>query len=621
MIIKGHLASKEKKLELYRDFIRQCTSSPASAENYSDFSKINRLIRNRYEGFTELLDYDSPIYLQKIYDELSQLNSFEELDGTADQGKNFKNIGNRYYHNALLMYIKFLKALVIFGDVFENKDSRFAGDNSNTQSLQQIYYGAPGTGKSHEIKELTDGKLVIRTTFHPDSDYSTFVGAYKPTTIEVPMRDVTGKVIVENGEPVTENRIVYEFVEQAFLQAYTKAWKRYASATAEGKEPEEVYLIIEEINRGNCAQIFGDLFQLLDRGDNGFSEYPIVADKDLQKQLAKAFADMAFLNAPAVCGMSAEKVALKIRNGEILLLPNNLYIWATMNTSDQSLFPIDSAFKRRWDWQYIPISDGRKRWVIEANGKQYDWWEFLQKMNDKIGSATNSEDKKLGYYFCKAKDGIINAETFVGKVIFYIWNDVFKDFAEDAGDLFKDTDGTLLSFNKFYAIGEDGKTRVVEEKVELFLQNLGIEIIDGREEIIETLMDEDGNDTNAASNRNFDYTKYSVNGLGAYPKGVVAQQAIKQYVAMNPNKTADEVVRAWLGLNVKIPNLIETEQMFNARTSGSSDRGLRSRYKTVDLQNGEILYVSNQYNVERITDFMKRVNAQSWGIHIDIVNE
>ena len=111
MIIKGHLASKEKKLELYRDFIRQCTSSPASAENYSDFSKINRLIRNRYDGFTEILDYDSPMYLQKIYDELSQLNFFEELDGTADQGKNFKNIGNRYYHNALLMYIKFLKAM------------------------------------------------------------------------------------------------------------------------------------------------------------------------------------------------------------------------------------------------------------------------------------------------------------------------------------------------------------------------------------------------------------------------------------------------------------------------------------------------------------------------------
>lgn len=617
MIIKEYLTSKEKKLELYRNFIRQCTSSPASAENYSDFTKINRLIRNRYEGFTELLDYDSPLYLQKIYDELSQLNSFEELDGTADQGKNFKNIGNRYYHNALLMYIKFLKAMVLFGDVFDNKDSRFDGDNSNTQNLQQIFYGAPGTGKSHEIKELTEGKLVIRTTFHPDSDYSTFVGAYKPTTIEVPMRDVTGKVIVENGEPVTENRIVYEFVEQAFLQAYTKAWKRYASATAEGKEPEEVYLIIEEINRGNCAQIFGDLFQLLDRGDNGFSEYPINADKDLQKQLAKAFADMAFLNAPAICGMSAEKAALKIRNGEILLLPNNLYIWATMNTSDQSLFPIDSAFKRRWDWQYVPIADGKKGWLIQANGKLYDWWEFLQKINEQIGTATNSEDKKLGYYFCKAKDNIINTETFVGKVVFYLWNDVFKDFAEDAGSVFQDADGTTLTFNKFYAVDEDGKTKVVEGKVERILQNLGIDIVGDIMDVEEYIVDEDGNDRTSVNNRNFDYTKYSVNGKGAYPKGVVAQQAIKLYVSMNPNMSADEVTNAWSGLNVKVPNLIETSQMFRERTASSSDSGLKTRYKTVEMPNGEILYVSNQYTTERINDLISKVNTQPWGIHIE----
>ena len=357
--------------------------------------------------------------------------------------------------------------------VREDKEKNELGD----KTIQQIFYGAPGTGKSHCIKERTKGKKVIRTTFHPDSDYSTFVGAYKPTTIEVPMRDVTGKIIVENGKSVTENRIVYEFVEQAFLQAYIKAWKQYASAIAEGKEPEEVYLIIEEINRGNCAQIFGDLFQLLDRGDDGFSEYPIVADMDLRKQLKKAFTDIIFLNVPAVGGMSAEKVAMKIRNGEMLLFPKNLHIWATMNTSDQSLFPIDSAFKRRWDWQYVPISDGKKGWLIEANGKRYDWWQFLLKMNEKIGSTTNSEDKKLGYFFCKAKDGIIDTETFVSKVVFYIWNDVFKDFAEDAGDLFKDVDDTLLSFNKFYTVGDDGQTKVVEEKVERLLQNLGVESI------------------------------------------------------------------------------------------------------------------------------------------------
>ena len=343
--------------------------------------------------------------------------------------------------------------------------------------LQQIFYGAPGTGKSHAIKYMTEGKRVIRTTFHPDSDYSTFVGAYKPTTIEVPLMTVIGTkaVPVENsdGSMRTETKIEYEFVAQAFLNAYIKAWKLFAIAD-NGNKANEVYLIIEEINRGNCAQIFGDLFQLLDRGENGFSEYPIIADKDLQKHLAKTFADMPYLNVPAIGGMTAEKVAIKIRQGEILLLPRNLYIWATMNTSDQSLFPIDSAFKRRWDWQYMPISDGKKGWQIEANGKRYDWWHFLQKMNDKIGSTTNSEDKKLGYFFCKAKNNVIDAETFVGKVVFYIWNDVFKDFAEEAGDLFKDMEG-FLSFNNFYTIGIDGKAKVVEEKVERLLHNLGLE--------------------------------------------------------------------------------------------------------------------------------------------------
>lgn len=343
--------------------------------------------------------------------------------------------------------------------------------NATQSSLQRIYYGAPGTGKSYEIKNRTKGKEVIRTTFHPDSDYSTFVGSYKPTTIEVPMRDVTGKIMTDDGIQVTENRIVYEFVEQAFLKAYIKAWDLYAN-TEKGKNAEEVFLIIEEINRGNCAQIFGDLFQLLDRGENGFSEYPIVADKDLQKHLAKAFEKIGDLNIPGVCEMSAEKVAKKIKEGEILLLPNNLFIWATMNTSDQSLFPIDSAFKRRWDWQYVPIANGNKSWKISVKDNEYDWWEFLEKINALIGEKTSSEDKKLGYYFCKATNGIIDSKLFVGKVIFYLWNDVFKDY-EFEGEAFNDDDGSKLTFDKFYATNK-GTVYVVEEKVELFLSNIGI---------------------------------------------------------------------------------------------------------------------------------------------------
>ena len=385
----------------------------------------------------------------------------------------YKTPFNEYflYYVPKLLYRNFIQ---LFKSTVQEVSVERANRNitlDNQITLQRIFYGAPGTGKSHVIKENTKGKEVIRTTFHPDSDYSTFVGAYKPTTIEVPMRDVTGKIIVENGKQVTENRIVYEFVEQAFLQAYIKAWNLYAE-TEEGKTAEEVYLVIEEINRGNCAQIFGDLFQLLDRGGDGFSEYPIVADKDLQKQLEKSFADMASLNVPAICDMSADVVAEKIKKGEILLLPSNLLIWATMNTSDQSLFPIDSAFKRRWDWQYVPIAKGNKKWKIVVNKNEYDWWEFLEKINALIGEKTSSEDKKMGYYFCKATNDVIDAKMFVGKVIFYLWNDVFKDY-DFEGDAFNDDDGSKLIFGKFYTT-TNGTVSVVEEKVELFLSNLGI---------------------------------------------------------------------------------------------------------------------------------------------------
>lgn len=482
-------------------------------------------------------------------------------------------------------------------------------------SHQQIFYGAPGTGKSHCIKEMTEGKQVIRTTFHPDSDYSTFVGAYKPTTIEVEMRDVTGKIIVENGEKVTEKRIVYEFVEQAFLQAYTKAWREYAKAITAGKNPEEIFLVIEEINRGNCAQIFGDLFQLLDRGDDGFSEYPIVADIDLQKQLRKAFNNVDIQNVPAVGGMSVEETAERIKNGEILLLPSNLYVWATMNTSDQSLFPIDSAFKRRWDWQYMPISDSKNGWLIEANGKRYDWWQFLQKINEQIDVATHSEDKKLGYYFCKAKNGIISAETFVGKVIFYLWNDVFKDFADEAGAVFQDADGSTLSFNKFYTIDDNGKTKVAEDKVELFLRHLGIDFMEDNAEED----DEEDMDTSSTSQR--DYSRYKLNGNGKYGKAEVVIEAVKKYVNDHSEESAETIAESWKELANVTPPIIETNSAYTSRKSQTSDPNFDKRSKELRLPNGESIYVRKGYNPQLITEFINEINKKPWGVHIEKIEE
>lgn len=310
--------------------------------------------------------------------------------------------------------------------------------------LQQIFYGAPGTGKSHKVKEVTDSiakEFVFRTTFHPDSDYSTFVGAYKPTMKQLPIfNQQTGAQIG------VEDKIVYSFVPQAFLKAYVAAWQN----------PEQsVFLVIEEINRGNCAQIFGDIFQLLDRKD-GVSEYPIKADQDIRDYLAKEFA-----------GYDLEA---NILSGEELVLPANLHIWATMNTSDQSLFPIDSAFKRRWDWKYMPIHDAGENWTIALSDVEYDWWDFVEKINNVIGNMTSSEDKKLGYFFCKACNGKINAETFVNKVVFYLWNDVFKDY-ELSDKAFQDGEGKL-TFNKFYTPLGDAN----EATIKTLMENMGVEL-------------------------------------------------------------------------------------------------------------------------------------------------
>ena len=522
---------------------------------------------------------------------------------------------------------------------------------SESESLQQIYYGAPGTGKSKTIKDKTEiaekENRVFRTTFHPDSDYSTFVGCYKPgmksgdriysaeelavklkeiknSGVTYPchkfaaqywrsLKDLSADVIkqilnacgftesmnvevskgVAIGQEYLNNdedgKIVYTFTPQAFTSAYVKAW----STT------EDVYLIIEEINRGNCAQIFGDLFQLLDRGDNGLSEYPIEADTDLRNYIAKELENSTRSDFPN-----------GVKEGEKLILPSNLYIWATMNTSDQSLFPIDSAFKRRWDWQYVPIHDGGKGWQIKADGKRYDWWQFVDAMNDKIGTATYSEDKKLGYFFCKAKDGVIDAETFVGKVVFYIWNDVFKDFAEEAGNLFKDVDGSMLSFNKFYTIGTDGKRKVVEPKIAILMQNLGVEPITTSNSTNDDEPEED-EDGNNPSSYNKNYDKFSVNGEGKWGKNRLPYECMKKYVEMNPGLNADEVLNNWKSLNVNVPHFVESKEEYESRTDNSK----RSYYvKCGDT----IIYVAhNGYGSNgKVYEFMDAINNANWGIKL-----
>lgn len=303
------------------------------------------------------------------------------------------------------------KAFFFFFD--SGADGEAAKNNGTT--VQTIYYGCPGTGKSHQVKELTEGLKgektikfedgttnVFRTTFHPDYDYATFVGCYKP--------------VKEDGV------LDYKFVPQVFTNAYVAA----------KKNPETpIYLIIEEINRGNCAQIFGDLFQLLDR-ENGVSKFPINAEEELMKYL---------------------RDDVKLEDYIKIALPANFNIYATMNTSDQSLFPMDSAFKRRWEMKYIKIdyTNQEANYTFNVGGKDYHWLEYLPCINDKITLATDSEDKQMGEFFIRSN---MTATEFKNKVMFYLWNDVCKDLYSGKNSpqsfFFRDLYGNPFKFTELF---------------------------------------------------------------------------------------------------------------------------------------------------------------------------
>ena len=596
--------------EQYKSFIKYCTKAGKSISNYSDFKRINETIA-KIKG-VEKYDIYSCVHTKELQDMIDLLYENEEF-------KAYNTKGGNQYSNALETYLKFLHAKEIFAEETKPKYSPIL-------SLQQIYYGAPGTGKSKAIKDLTFGESVIRTTFHPDSDYASFVGTYKPISEEVVLRDCYGKKVIddETKEVVKEERIAYKFIPQAFLEAYVEAWKKLGS----GKKQ---YLIIEEINRGNCAQIFGDLFQLLDRNEYGFSDYPIVADKDMQKYFEKEFEGWEITNKDEINQLYGEANMVNlIMKGERLVLPSNLYIWATMNTSDQSLFPIDSAFKRRWDWKYVPIREGRDKetnaplnWYINTGDKQYKWWSFISLVNKLIGSLTNSEDKKLGYFFCKAKDGEIDADLFVSKVIFYLWNDVFKDYGFDDKD-FQDEEGKILSFDRFYE-DKNGKTNVDIAIVEQFLANLGVEeyYSDEREEFINANEDEEDEDSSNSniSSPTLKREKYSINNSGAYGKCAVPYEAIKLYSLRHPTLPASTIIKIWSSLNIKhIPHLIESEQDFEKRGQHTQDAKFRDKAKKLTINN-EIVYISNQFNPVRIKEFIQKVNAQDWGINIEEIEK
>lgn len=461
--------------------------------------------------------------------------------------------------------------------------------------FQQIFYGAPGTGKSHRIKEQLRAlnvpkENIFRTTFHPDSDFSTFVGAYKPTMKRQYRYD--GKVKAKyyedddlagakKDEVIIDKVIQYDFVPQTFIKAYVRAYQTN----------ENVYLIIEEINRGNCAQIFGDLFQLLDRDENGVSEYTIKADADIRAYLED------------VLGCDSEG----IKDGE-LCLPPNLYIYATMNTSDQSLFPIDSAFKRRWDWEYEPIKYKNADWVIDINGNQFSWTSFQKEVNNRIFESTNSEDKMLGDFFVKPYDGIITEKLLLNKVLFYLWNDVCKD---GDGDIFKTEDNKDVKFSDLY--GENGTAMLLS-----MMKHLKVELLSESDDEYED--DEEEQEDGVK-------VHYAINGEDKdedgkdWKKGALVKRAVEIYCNNHPQDTASQIRDAWMSVGFLIPHIVETDDDKTRRINGSNDSRAATRSKEIRLSNGESLHVSTQVGDGKqrkgFSDFIAKIQSKpEWGIKI-----
>lgn len=555
----------------------------------------------------EYANQDRICVLKQFLTEKLLLNPGEDyfiLEDVGSDGRSFNLYGVHSSEIPATVLLDKFKGQVV--DMDESQETEII---KNNQPLQVIYYGAPGTGKSFTIDDMTDDKNSVRTTFHPDSDYASFVGAYKPTMEDVPISATYQTKEGSYGEyltktekhPGTERKIVYKYVPQAFLKAYVAAWSNLDTP---------YFLIIEEINRGNCAQIFGDLFQLLDRNNAASSSYAIHADEDITQFLSsdiKGFASLSDEQKDAIRTFELHKdngktqaVGQDILNGKLLLLPPNLYIWATMNTSDQSLFPIDSAFKRRWNWKYMPIEyhpiDKKTQqpidWNFQIGDNRYSWGQFLSKINPEIYTLTESSDKQMGYFFAKADNttGIISEEVFLNKVLFYLWTDVFKDF-DVSSELFKNKKANRsFRFTDFF---ED------PEALGNFIDNFNLDVVEDLEHVGE-IQNEKGE---------WVQPTFMVDGEKISSMIDTVLTVLKKYFEKYPDISTEEAIQVWNSFGLP-KHALETEQVFAERTDMSKNRAS----KVFNTADGRKFYVSAQLRKQHMDKLISKAN--DWDIHI-----
>lgn len=328
---------------------------------------------------------------------------------------------------------------------------------------QRIFFGAPGTGKSYKLNEEAReyfGDNYERVTFHPNYMYGHFVGAFKP--FPKFLKNSDGSIKKDDDGNIQET-ITYEYIPGILMKQLVKALKN---------QDENYLLLIEEINRANVAAVFGDVFQLLDRNNLGESEYFIATSRELQEFLKKEFNDYKL----------DETVINKLGSDfSRLYLPKNLYIWATMNSADQGVMPMDTAFRRRWEFKYLGINEAAdlnkedfKRYKFKINDSEVVLWdEFRRALNKKLSSLNIPEDKLIGPYFVSKsilEETNLNklTDTIKNKVLMYLYEDVAKSqrkslFAKDKHSTYSDVckyfdDNALLLF--------DGNLNVKTESID-----------------------------------------------------------------------------------------------------------------------------------------------------------
>ena len=398
--------------------------------------------KNSY--LNSLKNEDNIIIVKKDFNEFKYNNFYEVTSETEikkyvdfygsienkKRGSNTKNITKGFLYNGLKVYLKFM---VYF------------------KQFNKIFYGVPGVGKSYRIKQAVDLFEQEKTVFHPEYTNADFVGQLLP----VRTKNVnTNDDKASNNADNKQSSISYEFVPGPFTRILKKALKN------QGDTDKKYMLVIDEINRGNAAAIFGEIFQLLDRDESGKSEFGI-SNKDIYDYLIAKDED-------------GEGVDKSLLPNEKIYIPSNLYIWATMNTSDQNVYTLDTAFQRRWQMEMLTIdfdkdddTKAQGEIPIPNSNNKLTWREFVTAINAEISNRNEGmisvEDKRIGPWFAR-KNEIEDAKLFTQKVIKYLWDDAFKMSRTDVFKGVKTLDEIVDKINKESDI-EDIFDEKVFEKV------------------------------------------------------------------------------------------------------------------------------------------------------------